>query len=65
VVGKRVECDLEGALYAGRPGLDPRRAALAALTNLRGERGMADDLLVGADVLVGVSGVSALQALDT
>ena len=56
-----VVCDLEGALYAGRPGLDPRRAALAALTNLRGERGMADDLLVGADVLVGVSGPGAVS----
>ena len=28
-----VICDIEGALYAGRPGLDPERAALAARTN--------------------------------
>ena len=57
-----VVCDLEGALYAGRAGLDPRRMELAAATNPRGERGMADDLLAGADVLVGVSGPGAVSA---
>jgi malate dehydrogenase (oxaloacetate-decarboxylating) len=57
-----VVCDLEGALYAGRPGLDPRRLALAATTNPRGLRGMADDVLVGADVMVGVSGPGAVSA---
>ena len=57
-----VVCDIEGALYAGRPGLDPRRSALAAATNPHGLRGMADDLLVGADVLVGVSGPGAVSA---
>ncbi len=57
-----VVCDLEGALYAGRAGLDPRRMELAAATNPRGERGMANDLLPGADVLVGVSGPGAVSA---
>jgi malate dehydrogenase (oxaloacetate-decarboxylating) len=57
-----VVCDIEGALYAGRPGLDPERAALAARTNPGGERGMADDILRGADVLVGVSGPGAVSA---
>src|ERR1019366_1140459 len=47
--------DIHGALYAGRPGLDPVLEALAARTNLNGERGMADDVLSGADVLVGLS----------
>jgi malate dehydrogenase (oxaloacetate-decarboxylating) len=56
-----VVCDMEGALYAGRPGLDPIREALAVRTNLGGERGMANDLLVGADVLVGVSGPGAVS----
>ena len=32
-VQNMVVCDIEGALYAGRPGLDPERAALAARTN--------------------------------
>jgi malate dehydrogenase (oxaloacetate-decarboxylating) len=35
--------------------------ALAARTNLTGERGMADDVLAGADVLVGVSGPGAVS----
>jgi malate dehydrogenase (oxaloacetate-decarboxylating) len=56
-----VVCDIDGALYPGRPGLDPERAALAARTNPDGERGMADDLLAGADVLVGVSGPGAVS----
>jgi len=56
-----IVCDLEGALYAGRPGLDPVRMALAARTNLTGRRGMADDVLAGADVLVGVSGPGAVS----
>ena len=50
-----IVCDIDGALYAGRPGLDPVLEALAARTNLNGERGMADDVLSGADVLVGLS----------
>jgi malate dehydrogenase (oxaloacetate-decarboxylating) len=50
-----IVCDIDGALYAGRPGLDPALEAVAARTNLTGERGMADDVLTGADVLVGLS----------
>jgi malate dehydrogenase (oxaloacetate-decarboxylating) len=57
-----VLCDVEGALYAGRPGLDPVRSALAARTNPAGDRGMANDVLAGADVLVGVSGPGAVSA---
>jgi malate dehydrogenase (oxaloacetate-decarboxylating) len=54
-------CDIQGVLYAGRSGLDPVREALAARTNPNGERGMADDVLPGADVLVGVSGPGAVS----
>jgi len=56
-----IVCDVEGALDPGRPGLDPVRRALAARTNPTGERGMANDLLAGADVLVGVSGPGAVS----
>jgi malate dehydrogenase (oxaloacetate-decarboxylating) len=56
-----VVCDMEGALYAGRPGMDPVREALAARTNPSGERGLANDVLPGADVLVGVSGPGAVS----
>jgi malate dehydrogenase (oxaloacetate-decarboxylating) len=50
-----IVCDVDGALYGGRPGLDPVLEELARRTNPAGERGMADDVLTGADVLVGVS----------
>ncbi len=33
-----IVCDIEGALYAGRPGLDPVRESLAARTNPSGQR---------------------------
>src|ERR1039457_6970299 len=56
-----IVCDIEGVLYTDRPGLDPVRMALAARTNPTGERGMANDVLPGADVLVGVSGPGAVS----
>ena len=37
-----IVCDIEGALYSGRPGLDPERAALAERTNRGREQGMAE-----------------------
>jgi malate dehydrogenase (oxaloacetate-decarboxylating) len=57
-----IVCDIEGALYAGRPGLDPLRASLAARTNPNKLTGTADELLAGADVLVGLSGPGAVTA---
>ena len=51
-----VVCDIKGALYSGRPDLDPERAALAERTNPRREQGTADELLAGADVFIGLSG---------
>jgi malate dehydrogenase (oxaloacetate-decarboxylating) len=54
-------CDIEGALYPGRPGLDPMRDLLARQTNPAGRRGTADELLAGADVMVGVSGPGAVS----
>ncbi len=57
-----VVCDVDGALYAGRPGLDPTRASLAARTNAAGQRGSADEVLAGADVLIGLSVGGAVSA---
>ena len=61
-VGDVIVCNRAGTLYAGAEQLDPDRAALAARTNKRGLRGMADDALRAADVLVGVSGPRAVSA---
>jgi malate dehydrogenase (oxaloacetate-decarboxylating) len=61
-VGDVIVCDREGALVEGDPGLDASHASLAARTNRGKRRGMADDLLAGADVLLGVSGPGAVSA---
>jgi malate dehydrogenase (oxaloacetate-decarboxylating) len=57
-----VVCNRRGALYAGALRLDADRAALAQRTNKRRLRGTANDVLVGADVVVGVSGPGAISA---
>jgi malate dehydrogenase (oxaloacetate-decarboxylating) len=56
-----VACDREGAIYPGRPGLSPEKAAFAETTNPHDERGSADDVLAGADVFVGLSGPGAIS----
>jgi malate dehydrogenase (oxaloacetate-decarboxylating) len=57
-----VVCNRRGALYAGAEHLDADRAALAQRTNKHGLRGTANEVLAGADVLVGVSGPGAISA---
>jgi malate dehydrogenase (oxaloacetate-decarboxylating) len=61
-VGDVVVCNRVGALYAGAEGLDDARATLAERTNKRGVRGTADEVLAGADVLIGLSGPGAVSA---
>ena len=50
-----IGCDEGGALYSGRPGLSPAKQEYADLTNPDDESGTADEMLVGADVFIGVS----------
>jgi malate dehydrogenase (oxaloacetate-decarboxylating) len=57
-----IVCNSGGALYSGRPDLDPERAALAERTNPRREQGIADDLLADADVYLGLSAPGAVSA---
>jgi malate dehydrogenase (oxaloacetate-decarboxylating) len=56
-----VGCDRQGAVYEGRPGLTPTKAAFAAITNPRGLHGSADEALAGADVFIGVSQPGAVS----
>ncbi|HZN19551.1 MAG TPA: NADP-dependent malic enzyme [Micromonosporaceae bacterium] len=51
-----VVCDSRGTIHDGRADLTPTKAELAALTNGRRVTGSVADALVGADVLIGVSG---------
>ncbi|HLY85679.1 MAG TPA: NAD-dependent malic enzyme [Gaiellaceae bacterium] len=50
-----VGCDEGGALFRGRPGLNPVKQEYAEQTNPENLRGTADELLEGVDVFVGVS----------
>ena len=61
-VGDVIVCNREGAMYPGQEGLDPIRADLAGRTNKRGARGSANEVLAGADVVLGLSGPGAFTA---
>ncbi len=61
-IGRLVVCDIDGALYPERPGLDAERRLLAERTNPAGLRGTADELLRDADVYIGVSAPGAVSA---
>jgi malate dehydrogenase (oxaloacetate-decarboxylating) len=56
-----VGCDRRGAVYPGREGLDPVKAAYAERTNPENDRGSPDDLLEGADVYIGLSQPGAVS----
>jgi malate dehydrogenase (oxaloacetate-decarboxylating) len=61
-VGDVIVCNRRGALYAGAEGLDRERAAIAERTNKRRLRGSPDEVLAGADVMLGLSGPGAVSA---
>lgn len=48
-------CDRKGAIYAGREGLNWIKTEMAEVTNLSRKAGSFADMLVGADVFIGVS----------
>lgn len=48
-------CDRKGAIYKGREGLNWIKEEMAEVTNLSRKAGSLADLLVGADVFIGVS----------
>ena len=48
-------CDRKGAIYKGREGLNWIKEEMAEVTNLERRAGSLSDMLVGADVFIGVS----------
>ncbi len=48
-------CDRKGAIYKGREGLNWIKEEMAEVTNLERRKGTIADMLVGADVFIGVS----------
>lgn len=63
-VGSITMCDIDGAIYRGRPGLNPDLAELAEQTNPQQIKGGLRDIVRGADVFIGVSVANLLHAED-
>jgi malate dehydrogenase (oxaloacetate-decarboxylating) len=57
-----IVCDSRGIIHADRTDLGPAKAALAAATNVSGRTGGIGAALIGADVLIGVSGGSIAES---
>lgn len=54
--------DRSGAIYEGRPGLNPAKEVIAAVTNREKQAGTLADVIRGADVFIGVSAPGVLTA---
>lgn len=50
-----IMCDRQGAIYEGRDGLNQEKQEMAKISNLNKKKGSLADMLVGADVFIGVS----------
>jgi malate dehydrogenase (oxaloacetate-decarboxylating) len=61
-IGDLIVVGRKGALHAGRDDLDDDRRELARRTNRRDVRGTPDEVLAGADVVLGLSGPGAFTA---
>ena len=58
-----VLCDRKGAIYKGRTeNMNPAKEEIAEITNQKGKKGTLADVLVGADVFIGVSAPGVLTA---
>ena len=57
-----IMCDRKGAIYEGRDGLNWIKKEMAQVTNLEKKSGSLADMLVGADVFIGVSAPGTVTA---
>ena len=48
-------CDSKGAIYEGREGLNPFKQQMAGISNRETKKGSLKDVIIGADVFIGVS----------
>jgi malate dehydrogenase (oxaloacetate-decarboxylating) len=55
-----IACDRSGAVYEGKEGLDREKSAIAKVTNPEKLKGTLKDVIVGADVFLGVSAANVL-----
>ncbi|MEI6131483.1 MAG: malic enzyme-like NAD(P)-binding protein [Bacillota bacterium] len=52
---KVILCDRQGAIYAGREGLNEEKAEMAKISNLHLKKGSLADVMIGADIFIGLS----------
>ncbi len=52
---KVILCDTKGAIYEGRDNMNPAKDEMAKISNLEKKKGLLKDVIVGADVFIGVS----------
>ena len=57
---KVILCDTKGAIYEGRDNLNAEKAEMANISNLEKKKGQLKDVIVGADVFIGVSAAGML-----
>lgn len=55
-----IACDIDGAIYQGMENLDDEKAVMACITNPEKKKGLLKDVIVGADVFIGVSAANVL-----
>ncbi|MEK3854890.1 NAD(P)-dependent malic enzyme [Cytobacillus sp. FSL H8-0458] len=56
-----IMCDTKGAIYEGRQDrMNPVKESVAKITNPGKRRGLLEDVIIGADVFIGVSSAGAL-----
>ncbi|NMA33458.1 MAG: NAD-dependent malic enzyme [Clostridiaceae bacterium] len=52
---KVILCDTKGAIYEGRENLNAEKAEMAKISNFEKKKGILKDVIVGADVFIGLS----------
>ena len=57
-------CDSNGAIYSGRENLNWIKSEMAEVTNPERKSGTLKEMLVGADIFIGVSAPNVLKAED-
>jgi len=60
-VGDLIVVDKTGALYAGRPNQNVYKQAIAGMSNKNAKIGSLSEVIVGADVVIGVSGPNSIK----
>ncbi|MFV0439989.1 MAG: NADP-dependent malic enzyme [Lachnospirales bacterium] len=57
-------CDRKGAVYVGREGNNESKEEIAKVSNPNNEKGTLQEVLVGADIFIGVSGPNLITKED-